>query len=202
MPTYPLALPTTPAPSKTAFRLTRKTAVSQSPYTGRQQTLEWPYALWVAEVTMPPMKRSKAAAWQAFLMALHGRAGTFNMGDWDARTPRGTARTGVVVNGANQTGTVLNVRGMVNTTLLRGDYIQVGSGSTARLHMVVNDHGGGAGGTTPLEIEPALKFSPADGAAVTVTNTVGLWRMSTPELGWDSDAAAIYGFTFSCHEAF
>jgi hypothetical protein len=202
MPTYPLTLPTTPAPSKTAFRLSRKVASVESPYTGRQQVLEWPYALWVAEVTLPPMKRDKAGAWQAFLMALHGRSGTFTMGDADAKIPRGTARSGVQVNGSGQTGTVISVRGMVNTTLLKGDYIQIGSGSSARLHMVVNDHGGGGGGVTILEIEPALKSSPADGAAVTVVNTVGLWRMSVNELGWDSDHARVYGFTFSCHEAF
>jgi hypothetical protein len=195
-------MPTVPAPAKTAIRLSRHVATVESPYTGRQQVLEWPYALWVAEVTMPPMKRDKAAAFQAFLMSCRGRAGTFLMGDRDAPIPRGTARSGVVVNGGGQTGNAINVRGMVNTSLLRGDYIQIGSGATSRLHMVVNDHGGGAGGTTPLEIEPALKFAPADGAAVTVVNAVGLWRMSVNELGWDSDHARVFGFSFSCHEAF
>jgi hypothetical protein len=202
MPTYPLTMPASPAPNRSSLRIIRVSALSQSPFSGRQQVVQWPSALWQAEISLPPMRRDKAGPWQAFILSLAGRTGTFLMGDPDAKTPRGTARSGVAVNGAGQTGNVLNVRGMVNTTLLKGDYIQVGSGSTARLHMVVNDHGGGPGGVTPLEIEPPLKFSPADGAAVVVVNAVGLWRMSASDPGWDSDAASIYGFTFACHEAY
>ena len=202
MPTYPLTMPTTPAPRQSSFRLRRATGFTQSPFSGRSQVIEWPFALWECEITLPPMRRDKAGAWQAFLMELHGRAGTFLMGDPDAKTPRGTARSGVAVNGAGQTGNVISVRGMVNTSLLKGDYIQIGSGSAARLHMVVNDHGGGAGGVTILQIEPPLKASPADGAAVTVVNAMGLWRMSAPDLGWNADEASVYGFTFSAQEAF
>jgi len=201
MPTYPLTMPASPAPNRSSFRIKRVTALSESPFSGRQQVVEWPYAIWQAEISLPPMKRAKAAEWQAFMLELHGRAGTFLMGDPDAKHPRGSATT-AAVNGAGQTGNVLLVRGMVNTTLLKGDYIQLGSGGTARLHMVVNDHGGGPGGTTILQIEPPLKFSPADGAAVTVINAMGLWRMAAPDPGWDSDAASIYGFTFACHEAY
>lgn len=198
MPTYPLNLPSTPAPKLSGWRLKRVTAASTSPFTGRQQTYEHPYALWETEITLPAMKRAKAAEWQAFLMMCHGQSGTFWLGDPDAKTARGGA-TGGLVNGGGQTGYTINVRGLgANLGALPGDWLQIGE----RLYMVVLAHLGSPGGTATFTIEPALKVSPPDGAAVIMTNPRGLFRMQSSDLGWDADQASIYGFSFSAIEAF
>jgi len=202
MVSYPLTMPASPAPVRSSIRLVRKTAVAESPFTGQQQTYSHPYALWQMEVTLPPMTPAQAGAWKAFIVALQGRRGTFVAGDPDMKVPLGApgeapALSGVTVNGAGQTGNVLNVSGMVNKTLGAGDYIQVGQ----RLHMVVENHGGGSGGTTPLFIEPALRASPANGSAVVTTSPKGLWRLASDDIGWDSDHIRLHNFTIACVEA-
>jgi hypothetical protein len=190
-------MPSSPAPRLSSFRLRRVTATSRSPFTGRQQTYEHPFALWEAEITLPAMKRAKAGEWQAFFLQCHGTAGTFWLGDPDAKTARGGA-TGGVVNGNGQTGYTISVRNLgANKGALPGDYLQIGE----RLYMVVLANAGSAGGTATFTIEPQLKVSPADGAAVIFTNPRGLFRMQAPDLGWDADHASVYGFSFSAIEA-
>lgn len=196
MVSYPLTMPATPAPVRSSIRLVRKTAVAESPFTAQQQVYAHPYALWHMEITLPPMRPDQAGAWKAFILQLQGRRGTFLAGDPDMKTPNGTA-TSAVVSGASQTGNVLTVSGMVGTTLLKGDYIQVGQ----HLHMVCNDHGGGSSGVTILEIEPALRSSPANGSSVITLNTKGIWRLASDDIGWDSDHVKRHNFTIACVEA-
>jgi hypothetical protein len=196
MVSYPLTMPTSPAPVRSTIRLIRKTAVAESPFTGQQQVYSHPYAIWQMEISLPPMLPAQAGAWKAFILQLSGRKGTFLAGDPDMKLPRGTA-TGATINGASQTGNVITVSGMVNTTLLKGDYIQIGQ----RLHMVCNDHGGGGTGVTILEIEPALRSSPANGSSVIVQNPKGLWRLASDDIGWDSDHVRRHAFTIACVEA-
>ena len=202
MPTYPLTMPTVPAPKRTAIRLKRVVGYSESFSSGQQQVYEHPSALWVGEIQLPPMRRDKAALWQSFLLECHGRAGTFLCGDWDGRIPRGTARS-AQVSGAGQTGNGITLKGLgAGNTLLPGDWIQLGSGGDSRLHMIT---GGGntanGGGVAAFVIEPRIKVSPADSSTVTLVNAKGVFRLAANEVGWDSDAASIFGFSFAIQEA-
>lgn len=176
--------------------LKRATPISESPFTGSQQVTRYPYELWTATVTLPPMKRAAAAEWQSFFMQLRGRSGTFLMGDPDARTPRGTARTASITGGTKGASTVSLA---ANGTLLNGDYVQLSSGGAARLHMIV---AGGNSGSAVYTVEPALKANYSNGTAAAVVNACGLWRLDTDDTGWDADKAGLYSFTFSCTEAF
>lgn len=195
---YPLDMPSTPAPSRSTIRLRRATAMAMSPFTGEQQVQEYPFALWQAEITLPPMRRPDAAAWQAFFLKLRGRRGTFLMGDPDARVALGTATT-ASVNGAGQTGNTLVVDGMgAGATLLMGSYVEVPSN---RLHMLVEDAVADGMGAATLTLEPALRSSPTDNAALILSNPRGIWRLTADDAGWDADAASIYGFGFSAVEA-
>jgi hypothetical protein len=81
-------------------------------------------------------------------------------------------------------------------TLLAGDYIQIGSGATATLHKVLQDRNG----TGTIEIWPALR-SVASSAAVTLTNTVGRFRLSGTQQSFNINDASIYGISFDCVEA-
>ena len=203
MVSYPLTMPTTPAPVRTAFRLKRVVGYSESFTSGQQQTYEHPYALWECEVQLAAMRRDKAAAWLSFILMCRGRRGTFLLGDWDARVPRGTARA-AQVSGGGQTGNTLVLKGLgAGNTLLPGDYVQLGSGGDSRLHMIVGSGNfANGGGVASFEIEPRIKVSPADSSTVTLVNPKGVFRLSSNETGWDSDHVGIFGITFSCTEAF
>ena len=211
---YPLTMPTSPAFVSQQWSIIRGTGISESPFTGAQQTVEYNYAKWKAVLTLPPMRRPQASAWTAFFAKLHGRRGTFLLGDQDAKVPQinkitaGTITGTVVLSSKADIGdTVLNIQGTkddgsgntVNytTDFKAGDYIQLGSASSARLYMVVADQSGGS----TIQIEPKIKTAVTNGSTVTYDDTQGLFRMDTNELMWDTNAVSVYGISFSCTES-
>tara|TARA_Y100000004_G_scaffold195630_1_gene263188 strand:+ start:4826 stop:5440 length:615 start_codon:yes stop_codon:yes gene_type:complete len=199
---YPLTMPTTPAFVSQQWSTIRGTGISESPFTGGQQTVEFAYAKWKAVLTLPPMRRPQASAWTAFFAKLHGRRGTFLLGDQDAKVPQinkitaGTITGSVTLSANADIGdTVLNISG--TTAFKAGDYIQLGSSSSARLYIVVEDQGGGS----TIQVEPKLKTAAQTGATITYDSPKGLFRMDSNELMWDTNAVSVYGISFSCTEA-
>tara|TARA_Y100000114_G_C11718998_1_gene307474 strand:+ start:66 stop:695 length:630 start_codon:yes stop_codon:yes gene_type:complete len=205
MTTYPLTFPST-VPVSTNFRINRMVGVTESIYTGSQQVYQYTGEFWEVDISMPPMRTATARAFVAFLVSLRGQYGSFFVGDFDARTALGTAGSSAgtpLVNGASQTGNSLIIDGATTSQtgyLKAGDYIQIGSGSSQRLHMVIADANTDGSGNATLSIEPALRESPADDTAITVANTKGVFRLSTNVTGWDTNAASTYGISFSARE--
>lgn len=201
---YPLSLPTTPTPSRMLMRSVNAVALSQSPFTFEQQVFEHQGGIWAAELSLPPMERATAEAWLSFLLKLRGRNGTFLLVPFSAKTPRGSGGGTPQVNGASQTGLILNTKGWpVSTTgvLLAGDYLQLGTGSTSRLHKNLNDADSDAGGLATLDIWPRLRESPADSATIKLTNPEGVFRLARNDSSWDINTATIYGLGISAMEA-
>ena len=204
-PSYPLTIPSSPYYSKSTWSLQRKTAISLSPFSGAQQVFQYDYALWSATLTLPPMKRSDAANWQAFILKLHGRVGTFLIGDPDARTPRGTI-SGAVTLGSNAAvgdytiSLATSQTSQVNV-FRAGDYIQLGSGATSKLYMIVDDANTNGSGDVDVNIEPPIKTAGTSGNTVVYNNPKGLFRMVSPEIDWDADDVGKYGITFAIMEA-
>lgn len=199
---YPVNLPTTINPQSFDMRLIRATGMTQSPFSFNQQVYQHPGAMWQAEMRFPPMSRSEVAAFQAFLISLRGRRGTFLMGDPIGSTIRGTA-TGLQFDGAQTLrSTEVDVKNMGDTkTILAGDLIQVGTGSDARLHMVVADATSNASGEATIDIEPGLRKNVSDSESISIADTVGVWRLSADDVGWSIDLASQYGITIPCMEA-
>ena len=73
----------------------------------------------------------------------------------------------------------------------------MGSSSSARLYLVVEDQGGGS----TIQVEPKLKTAVTSGSTVTYDSPQGLFRMDSNELMWDTNAVSVYGISFSCSEA-
>ena len=155
---------------------------------------------------MPPMQRSQAAAWNAFFMKLHGRIGTFLLADPDAKEPRGSITGSPTLNANASIGDftidIATAQNSESNIFLAGDYIQLGSAGTTKLYMVVDDATSNASGVVTVQIEPSIKLAATSGAAVTINNPRGLFRMTTDELGWDADYVSRYGITFACTEAY
>tara|TARA_R110000824_G_scaffold24195_2_gene85579 strand:- start:4147 stop:4779 length:633 start_codon:yes stop_codon:yes gene_type:complete len=210
MTTYPISLPTSSVsqPQATAFRIKRAVGMSESVFTGSQQVYQFAGEWWEAEVTLPPLTRAYASDWLASLISLRGIFGTMYLGDWDGRTARGTASSSAgtpLVNGVSQTGNSLIIDGATASQtgyLKAGDYIQIGSGSDQRLHMVIADANTDGSGNATLSIEPALRSSPTDNTTITVASAKGVFRLATNETGWDANAISTYGITFAVREAF
>ena len=164
---------------------------------------QYPGEWWEAEVTLPPMRGENARAWIAALVSMRGLYGQMYLGDWDGRTPNGTASGTPLVKGADQTGNSLITDGWtasVTGIMKAGDYLQIGSGIEQRLHMVVADANSDGSGDATLSIEPALRVSPADNAALTVSSAKGVFRLASNETEWSANAVSTYGLTFAVKE--
>jgi hypothetical protein len=189
---YPLATPTTIGIESIELRAVNAVAVSQSPFTYKQQVISHGGQKWEASVNIPSVHRDKAAEWKAMLVGLKGQAGTFLLGDPDYATPQGTVSSCVLSGDAGDDSADVVMTG----TLKAGDYIQLGSGSSAKLHQVLLDQSGN--GT--IQIWPSLR-STYSSATVVFNSPKGVFRLATNMTSWSINNASIYGISFEAVEA-
>ena len=190
---YPLNTPTTIGIESIELRARNAVAVSQSPFTYKQQVVAHQGQTWEASVSIPSVRRDLAADWKAMLVALKGPVGTFLLGDPDYATPRGTVSGTPTLSGTAGDSTVSVT---MTGTLLAGDYIQLGTGSAARLHQVLVDQSGSGN----LEIWPDLR-STYSGETIIYSNPKGIFRLAQSVTSWSIDNASFYGISFEAIEA-
>ena len=189
---YPLATPTSIGIESIELRAVNAVATSQSPFTYKQQIISHGGQKWEASVSIPSVHRDKAAQWKALLVGLKGQTGTFLLGDPDYATPQGTVSSCTLTgNAGDETVTVV-----MTGTLLAGDYIQLGSGASAKLHQVLLDQDGGGN----LEIWPALR-SNYTSETVIFNAPKGVFRLATNISSWSINNASTYGISFEAVEA-
>ena len=204
---YPLTLPTVTGIRSINLRARNVVGISQSPFSLKQQVIAHSGQQWEAEISLPPMTRDEGEEWVSFLVKLKGQQGTFLLGDPSGATPRGSASTTPgtpLVNGADQTGGSLTIDGAptsVSGYLKAGDYIQLGTSSSATLHKVLNDVTTTASGEANIDIYPSIRTAPADNATVTVSNAQGVFRLSSNETNWSINEVTHFGITFAAVEA-
>jgi len=189
---YPLDTPTSIGIESIELRAVNAVATSQSPFTYKQQIISHGGQKWEASVNIPSVHRDKAAQWKALLVGLKGQTGTFLLGDPDYATPQGTVSSCTLTGSAgDETVTVV-----MTGTLLAGDYIQLGSGSAAKLHQVLLDQDGDGS----LEIWPALR-SDYTSETVIFNAPKGVFRLATNISSWSINNASTYGISFEAVEA-
>jgi len=189
--TYPLSTPTSIGIESIELRAINSVATSQSPFTYKQQVVSHGGHRWEASVSIPSVRKNLAAPWKAMLVALKGQTGTFLLGDPDYATPQGTV-TSCVLSGSAGDETVTVV---MAGTLLAGDYIQLGSSSTSRLHQVLVDQSGNGS----LEIWPPLR-STYSGSTVVFNSPKGVFRLRDNLTSWSINNASVYGISFDAVE--
>ena len=195
--TYPLATPTSIGIESIELRAVNAVATSQSPFTYKKQIISHGGQKWEASVSIPSVHRDKAAQWKALLVGLKGPVGTFLLGDPDYATPQGTVSGSPTLTGNAGDETVSVV---MTGTLKAGDYIQLGSGSAAKLHQVLLDQDGD--GT--IEIWPALRdtYSAVKGNDAVIYNAPqGVFRLANNVTSWSINNASTYGISFEAVEA-
>ena len=189
---YPLDTPTSIGIESIELRAVNAVATSQSPFTFKQQIISHGGQKWEASVTIPSVHRDKAAQWKAMLVGLRGPVGTFLLGDPDYTTPQGTFSSCTLTGSAGEDTVTVVMTG----TLKAGDYIQLGSGASAKLHQVLLDQDGDG----ILEIWPALRSNYTD-EAVTFNSPKGVFRLATNMTSWSINNASTYGISFEAVEA-
>jgi len=186
------------APRVLDFSLLPNTQSFSSPLSNAVQTVEMPGARWQMSFVMENLTEVDAAAMQAFLVKLRGRAGRFYLYNFARSTPRGSISGTPLVKGASQTGGTLVIDGCtVGSTLLAGDFI----GVNGELKMVVADATADGAGEMTLTIEPPLRSSPADNAAITTDRPTATFMLSGDELKWNTQPGKFSSFPIDCIEA-
>jgi len=188
---YPLSTPTTIGIESITLRAINATAASQSPFTYKQQVIDLGGQRWEASVSIPSTRRDLSADWVAMLVALRGAVGTFLLGDPDYVTPRGDVSSCSVTGSAGDS----TVSVVMTGTLKASDYIQLGSGSSARLHKVLVDQTGSGN----LEIWPSLRSDYTSQAAV-ISSPKGVFRLKQNVAEWSINNASEYGISFEAIE--
>jgi hypothetical protein len=196
-----ISMPTTPsAPQTIDFTANDVVAMSVSPFTGQQQVQDWQQGWLEASVSMPPLTHVQAQAWIAFLMSLRGQANVFQLGDPLATSPRGSGAGTPLVDGGSQYGFSLATKGWTASAsgvLLPGDWLQIGY----RLYRNLGTVNANGAGKATLSIWPPLRESPADGDAITLNNTKGLFRLKGNARKWSETQARVYGIQIDIREA-
>lgn len=199
--TSPLSLPTGRGLRALSIEPLSAVSVSMSPFTFSQQVFVHQGEAWGGSFELGEMNRDDGEEWAAFLTALNGREHTFLLGDPLGAAPRGTWASPLVAGGS-QTGKALAIDGMsAGATGKKGDWFQLGSGSSTRLHKLTLDFTANGSGQATIDFWPALRSSPADNAPLTLTSAKGLFRLASNRRGWSLQDVRFGGIAVDFIEA-
>jgi len=195
---YPLTAPSD-VPASITFSPRFAVGENESAFTYSSEVYEHIGQQMIWSVQIPPLNQTQASDWEAFFLALNGVYGTFTLGDPTRTAPRGTGNGTPVVDGAGQQRSkTLTTRGWAanERVLMAGDYFQLGT----RLHRSMQHVDSDGSGEAIIDLFPRVRDVLVDGTAITLNNTVGVWKLSqAPQ--WSVQEAQIYGFAFQCKEA-
>lgn len=118
-------------------------------------------------------------ALNAFMISLGGRSGRARIPMF--HRPGAPAMGNPVVNGAGQTGGIIETNGWLpnKKVLSAGHYI----GISDELKMVKKDVFSNQSGAATIEIAPWLRTSPADGTEIVTNRPHGIFRLEEDEVG-------------------
>lgn len=203
-PSYPLSLPAEFKSAEISLEANSVVGVAESPFTLTEQVYVHQGQRIEGSIVLPAMKRATAEPVIAFLLKLNGAEGTFYCGDTANKTARGVA------TGAPKTAGIATARAWTlatdgwtagTTNILRaGDWIQVGTGSTRRLHKVLEDVNSDGGGAATLTLWPRVRTAYADNTDLVVSSPTGLFRLKEAAK-WDINLAKVYGITIGIIES-
>lgn len=204
--TYPANMPTSGVTS-IEWTNTTSSLISRSPFSLKGQAQSWGGAIRFASITVENLNRAQAQDWLGFLDSLNGTIGTFLFGDPMAATPQGSGGGGPTVRAVNPTTSRLFAdvqhTGPINGWLRRGDWIQLGQDSNARLYRVCTNVNiqSGQQYSAGIDIWPNFRIVPQIGDAITILNPKGLFRRSSGAYSY-SQVGCNYSLSFDCEEVF
>lgn len=166
-------------PDNQTFGIQTTTFVNVTSVGSFTQTIEIPGARWKGSMTFSDLTIADSITLKTFLLKLRGPAGRFYFNDLSQTAPQGAVTgTKTIQAGSDQRDIILN-----NTTNMTiGDYIQLGTGTTRELKMIVDKSG------ATLTVEPMIRAPIADliGTNVTYSNPLGIFMLtSDDQSSWD-----------------
>ena len=185
---YPLSQPTATGFEQITLRAREATAMSESPFSYKQQVFAHQGARWEAEVILPRSRKEDMDKWISNIVSMRGQVGTMLIGDPDHASPRGSVSALSITGSAGDTTVGATITGQIK----KGDHFQLGTGGDAQLYMSleVQDFSGN------LEIWPPLRTDQSS-ASATLTNPKGVFRLKNNVTEWTVDNASFYDMKIS-----
>ena len=164
------------------------TEVSES--TGASQARSLGPPRWLLSMSAPDrgLSETNAALWEAMILQLRGNTNFLSAWDIVKVAPRGTCRGTMTLSGAHAQGAtsvVIAVTGQSGNTLIAGDWLQIGTGTSSQLVKVMATATAGASTITVVvepPIRPAAGFS--GGTAVTWDKALGHYKLVSEAAQW------------------
>jgi uncharacterized protein YfiM (DUF2279 family) len=168
------------------------------------QVLESGVPLWAVSIQFDKMNESSSGPWKTLLMQLRGSTNQLEVWDVARPVPLGTMRGTMTLSSSAVQGAVVLVIdagvGQAGKTLLKGDWLGLGSGVTQQLVMVMEDATANGSGVITVAIEPPLRNAFSSGAAVTWDKPKALFRRQNQRAGWDYQSVFASGFALDLFE--
>jgi len=192
--TYPLTPPAAIRIASLRFSAISAVARNISPFTFSSQSYNWTGTMLSGDVECPPMNRADAEELIGFLIM--AARGTFYFRDYANGTQRGNMSSNPQLDGAHVANTTTITIDGGSGSWAVGDYIQLGTGSSSKLHKITQ-----VNSATSYEIFPLLRTNYPDNTTIVYSNAVGVFRLGTTTCDWSIDTAKKYGLNFSIFEA-
>lgn len=166
-------------PQTMEFRLLPNTRVIRPMFGGTPQSIEFVGARWQAILTMPPDDYADRAGLEAWLNRVRGPAHRIALWHMVRPLPRGTRQTNTTTNAtAAQFASSISAAATTGETWLAGDMLGIAlADSTTQLVQVVADATAAASSIT-VSFTPPLRWSVANGAAVTVIKPTATFMLA------------------------
>ena len=196
-----MSYPTTPKFATINLKSSHST-LSSIAQSGRRQVRSLGGHSWAFTAKYDRLTRAEFMPVYAFAISQRGQFGSFTIIPPDLATPQGVATGTPLVNGASQTGNILAIDGAaISTTgwLKAGDIFSI-SGDT-KVYMLTADANTDGTGAVTLNFEPDLTVSPANNAAITVTNVAFTMMFSGDVQEYGAVAPLRYNFEIDLIEA-
>ena len=192
--TYPLIPPAAIRIASLRFSAISAVARNISPFTFSSQSYNWTGTMLSGDVECPPMNRADAEELIGFLIM--AARGTFYFRDYANGTQRGNMSGSPQLNGAHVANTTTLTVDTGSGSWAVGDYIQLGTDSSSKLHKITK-----VNTALSYEIFPLLRTNYPDNTTIDYTDAVGVFRLGTTTCDWSIDTAKKYGLNFSIFEA-
>lgn len=161
---------------------------------------------WTAAlVCSDTLSQANAAEWRNLILSLQGRINQLALYDLGNPAPRGTMRGTLTLSAGVAVGaTTISITGgagQAGTTLLAGDWIGIGSGSTRQLVSVAADATADGSGLISVTINQPARWAQTIGSSVTWDKPTALFRQTSQDSSWTHERAIRSGYLLDLIES-
>ena len=151
------------------------------------------------------LNQANSAIWRSLILDLQGQINQLAVYDIINAAPQGTMRGTLTLNAqatAGDTGlSITGGAGQASTTLKRGDWVGIGSGSTRQLLSISADAVANASGVIAVSVAQPVRWTQTNGSAVTWDKPTALFRTTSDNNSWTAQSINQGGYNLDLIES-